>query len=591
MSAAKTSKPKRAPKRWLKILRAVLIILVILAVAWFGFLRGVVRNMNAANTAEYISYKVARGDITDSVSGTGAASPLQQFDVVSTVKGDVLNDSIEIGQKVTKGEILYTIDDADAQTNIQHAELSLERAQISYDQAVDQAASQTNTDDPNLIAGISGTVTSLLVKNGDTIAKGTRVATLADMQTLLLRVPFHTSDAGAIGSGDMAVVTLDTTGEIVIGRVKKVTTGTYASDTGAVVRDVEITFQNPGAVKIGDSATAQCGDLACQDAGLVDYGDTATVTAKASGDVRGITVSEGDRVGGGTVLGWVEDTTPDNTQSNERASALSLQEAQLSLDESKKQLDNYVITSPINGTVVDKLIKEGDTLEAGRTTLAVVADMSSLIFKMNIDELDIDKIAEGQTVVVTADALPGQVFTGRVDNIGILGASSNGVTTYPVKVVIDEYGALRPGMNLSAEIIFRSVNNVLTAPIDAVTRGNLVLVSEETARNLPVADDSRDMNPGKVVDMPDTPAGYKYVRVSVGVNNGVSVEITDGLTEGMEIFVEAPSSSGNANRNSMFSGMGGGNFGAPRQYSGNGNTTGSGPDVVVQDGGGAKAGG
>ena len=518
-----------------KPLRILLIIAAIAALLWFGVLRGAFSRMSALNAAAYIPVEVTRDDMTVLVSGTGVASPLQQFDIVSTVQGDVLSDTIEIGQKVLKDELLYQIDDTDAQTGIRRAELALERSEVNYEQALDSS----KPEDARITSGITGTIVELYVKNGDMVTTGARIAEVADRETLLLRVPFNASDADALRVGDAAVITLETSGEVLTGRVSKVLTGTYAADSGAVARDVEVTFSNPGAVKTGDLATAQCAGRACQDAGSIDFGSTATVTAKAIGEIQGLTASAGDRITRGSVLAYVD---TDDIQSNQRIGALGLEEARLSLDESFKQLDNFRILSPIDGIIVDKLFKEGDTLEMGRTTLAIVADMKCLVFTMNIDELDVGKIEAGQTVLVTADALGDQVFTGVVDNVGILGVSLNGVTTYPVKVEIADYGALRPGMNLNAEIIVSTVNQVLQIPINAVSRGNLVLVSEQVAEKFPTSEGDREQKPGTIVNATDTPDGFRYIRVSVGVSDGDFVEITDGLTEGMEVFMAAPSS-------------------------------------------------
>lgn len=506
--------------------RVLLILAIVAGLGWMLLIRPAVMSAREAMAPTYVPTLVSLGDLKVSIDGSGVVAPKQRYDVVSTVKGEVLTDTIEIGQKVEKDETLYTVDNTDAQSSIKHAELSLERAKINLDQT-------TNSDiDTRILSDMAGTITVLYVKNGDTVMKGGKVADVVDTATLKLKVPFNKADIGHINAGDNASVYLESTGEVIQGRVRKVLTGERASASGAVVRDVEISFVNPGAVNPGHLATAQVGPYACNDIGTIDYGDKATVSAKANGEIRGLSLSEGDQVKRGVSFARVQ---LDDNKNSERNSAIGVEESELALEDSKKQLDNYSITSPIAGTVVDKLIKAGDTLEAGKTTLAIVADMTSLVFTMNIDELDINNVDVGQKVVVTADALTDQSYTGYIDNIGILGNSQNGVTTYPVKVVVEKYGDLRPGMNVNASIVARSVTGVMCVPVDAVVRGHLVLVSEATAKDLPVAD-TGDNTPGKIVAMNDTPKGYKYVRVETGINDGYHVEITSGLEPGMEVY-------------------------------------------------------
>src|SRR5699024_8479432 len=105
-------------------------------------------------------------------------------------------------------------------------------------------------------------------------------------------------------------------------------------------------------------------------------------------------------------------------------------------------------------------------------------DRSQLTFDMDISEQDISQIQVGQQEEITADALDGQTFTGVVDKININGTTTSGNTTYPVTVLVDgSPEELYPGMNVSARVIVEEAGNVLTLPVEAVERGNTVLVA------------------------------------------------------------------------------------------------------------------
>jgi len=206
----------------------------------------------------------------------------------------------------------------------------------------------------------------------------------------------------------------------------------------------------------------------------------------------------------------------------------NLRSAQLNLDNAQAQLDEYTITSPIAGTVIEKKFEKGDTIDSNNNAseMAIIYDMTQLEFTMNIDELDIGQLEVGQKVKITADALEGQEFEGYVSKISINGSSDKGVTTYPVTVKLDEYGDLLPGMNINATIILRQADEVLAVPVGAVTRGNLVMVQGTESNVEPPA--------GQTI-----PDGYVWREVELGVNDDAYIEIVDGLQEGDMVAVPA----------------------------------------------------
>ena len=252
-----------------------------------------------------------------------------------------------------------------------------------------------------------------------------------------------------------------------------------------------------------------------------------------------------------------------------------LESAQSSLDSTQETYDDYTITAPISGTGVTKNVKVGDNVQNGSSasTLAVIYDLSSLTFQMNIDELDISQVSTGQEVQVTADAFENEVFSGTVTNVSMEGTSSNGVTYYPVTVTLNELGNLLPGMNVDGVIVVDSAEQALAVPADALQRGNVVYVK----------DDSVTEAQGRV------PAGFREVQVETGVINSDYVEIVSGdLQEGDQVYVSESSVS---STNSMMP-MGGGNMGGMGGAMGGGNrpggSSGGGPGGAGPGGSGRR---
>ena len=223
-----------------------------------------------------------------------------------------------------------------------------------------------------------------------------------------------------------------------------------------------------------------------------------------------ILVAEGDNVKQGQALLRLSD---ENIQND-------LRRAQIELDNAKAALADYTITSPIAGTVIEKKFNQGDTIDSNNNAseMAVIYDMSKLEFVMNVDELDIGLIKVGQPVQVVADALGGQEFTGYVSKISIKGNSNNGVTTYPITVTMDEFGALLPGMNINAEVVLQQAEDVLVVPMNAISRGQMLLV---------------EGTDGEPSDLP----GYSWRQVELGMNDDYYVEVLSGVQEGERIAI------------------------------------------------------
>ena len=182
-------------------------------------------------------------------------------------------------------------------------------------------------------------------------------------------------------------------------------------------------------------------------------------------------------------------------------------------------MSNYTITSPISGTIIEKDAKQGDALTSG-STLCVIYDLSYLEMVINVDELQVSDLSVGQSVQVTADAVPDKTYVGEVTRVSMKGSSSGGTTTYPVTVRIDDIDGLRPGMNANAEIVVAESTSALCVPNAAIVRGGYVLVTKDSPS---AANAETSMT---------APDGYVYVKVTTGISDDDYIEVKSGLQEG-----------------------------------------------------------
>ena len=461
----------------------------------------------ASVDASYTEAAPERRDVTNTLSGTGTLNPANTYTVKSLVDGKVLTGTIEEGDIVEESNVLYTIDSSDASTNFEKAEIAMQQAQRSYDKVVDRQYVR---------AEVAGVVSSLKVTKGDEVTSGQEVAVIRDSSRMLLTLEFPAADAANFSVGQSAAVTLDGTFEQLDGTVTSVS-GTDALSAGNLLtRTVTITVKNAGGLTTAQAATASINGVSSIGSATFAYQAERTLTAQAAGTVTSINVQEGSDVAkDDIILGLSGD---DLTESIQSASE-SLRSAEISMQNLQDAMNNYTVTAPISGTIIEKDAKVGDAVKAG-DTLCIVYDLSYLEMNINVDELQISSISVGQKVQITADAVPDKTYVGTVTRVSMKGASNGGTTTYPVSIRIDDTDGLRPGMNANAEIVVAKADNALVVPNAAVVRGSYVLVTKDSpsAANADTA--------------MEAPEGFVYVPVKTGVSDDDYTQIVSGIQEG-----------------------------------------------------------
>lgn len=461
----------------------------------------------ASVDASYTETAPERRDVTNTLSGTGTLNPANTYTVKSLVEGKVLTGTIEEGDIVEESNVLYTIDSSDASTNFEKAEIAMQQAQRSYDKVVDRQYVR---------AEVAGVVSSLKVTKGDEVTSGQEVAVIRDSSRMLLTLEFPAADAANFSVGQSAAVTLDGTFEQLDGTVTSVS-GTDALSAGNLLtRTVTITVKNAGGLTTAQAATASINGVSSIGSATFAYQAERTLTAQAAGTVTSINVQEGSEVAkDDIILGLSGD---DLTESIQSASE-SLRSAEISMQNLQDAMNNYTITAPISGTIIEKDAKVGDAVKAG-DTLCIVYDLSYLEMRINVDELQISSISVGQKVQITADAVPDKTYVGTVTRVSMKGTSNGGTTTYPVTIRIDDTDGLRPGMNANAEIVVAEASNALVVPNAAVVRGSYVLVTKDSpsAANADTA--------------MAAPEGFVYVPVKTGVSDDDYTQIVSGIQEG-----------------------------------------------------------
>jgi HlyD family secretion protein len=186
-----------------------------------------------------------------------------------------------------------------------------------------------------------------------------------------------------------------------------------------------------------------------------------------------------------------------------------------------------IIRAPLDGSVLERLVHEGDPVvpltqyQAG-TPLATLADMSALLFKGTVDEIDVGKLREGMSARIRVGALPEARIDGRVERIAPKSRSSEGTTVFDVEIALfpGPGVVLRAGYSANADIAVRGKEGVLVLPERLV----------------------RFAGGRATVEVPPPGAGEPVRKeVKVGLSDGMNVEIVEGLRE-KDLVVERPPS-------------------------------------------------
>ena len=234
-----------------------------------------------------------------------------------------------------------------------------------------------------------------------------------------------------------------------------------------------------------------------------------------------------------------------------RLTAAQVESNRIDLALAQRRLDDTKVVAPIDAVVatrnvqIGQIISSGISNVGGGTTALVLSDLSRIFVIASVDESDIGKVKEDLPVAITVDAYPGRRFEGKVTIVPVKGQNVSNVVTYDVKieVVSANKALLKTEMTANVEIVVAEKDTALVVPAEAVVRQKGRRIAVVVKEN------------GATEERP----------VEAGINDGVSLEITSGLTEG-EVVQVRKREADSAGRSNAPRGMGGPMmFGGPRR--------------------------
>jgi len=210
----------------------------------------------------------------------------------------------------------------------------------------------------------------------------------------------------------------------------------------------------------------------------------------------------------------------------EKQAGAQVEQDKANLAQLEEQLSYTTITSPIDGVVLSRDVEMGDAvssilvLGSSATLIMTLGDTSQVYVKGKVDESDIGKVYLGQPARIKVESFKDKTFHGQVTKIAPMGVEKDNVTTFEVRVSINNPGGeLKANMTANAEVILEEHKSVLQIP-----EGALIY----------------DKDKKSYVQVPDPSAkeGMRKVAVNVGISNGAKTEVLKGLKEGEQVVLQ-----------------------------------------------------
>jgi HlyD family secretion protein len=498
---------------------------------------------------------VIRGDIVSMVTGSGSVETAREQELTAPGASTVLSVEVEDGEKVTAGQVLYTLDCPEVDASVQ--------VLSQYEYQLEELEQDRESLNPS--AEDDSTVLSVNVKANQTVSKNTVLMTLADTQKMTMKVPEEQGKTWA--GGNKLELDLLEYGTNLTATIEG--EPTLTSSNGMKYLIFSIKTDQGQRIAAETYAQAYHQGTGAKVAVMLEPQTETEIKASADGIITGLYVKEGQMIKAGATLFQMTSTSLES-QISEAKSEMEVANDQLKQKKTTltADFDGYYYAAATSDGPENTFLQAGDSLDSG-VSLGKVVDSSRMQIVFDVDELDIEKIAIGQEVNITADALTGKTFTGKVVRIAQEGSVSSNVAYYWVVIEITDWEGLKVGMTTSLEIVVDQSEDALLVPINAVhvsqgqkyvllanttdtadgTRQSAADSDGNTAKDTAGsgtangsaaatkgAAGAADASGGSGTKQKSLPANA--VIVTTGISNDDYVEILSGLEEGQEILVE-----------------------------------------------------
>jgi HlyD family secretion protein len=502
-------------KRWIIILIGLIIVG---ACSYWYFFKSPTKT--AAAPQEKIA-EIKKGSIRSTVSGTSQFEARDMQNIIAPVDGTIKTMNLTRNQEVKKGDILLEVSDLNQQTSLQEAQVNLQQLENDLNDL------QTQQGNMKIYAPIGGIMNlSSGVDTGSSVNKTSRLATVSDVGTMSVKLPFQLEDALQLKKGDPVDLTIDGFNLTKSSVVESVSKQTKSDASGGKLLEIEVRANNDGTLtsgmKVKGSARLGGRTADSTDKGTLDYVTSETVLANTSGTIKELKLKTGSYINKGDLIATVVNDTLQNDIISKQA---AIDRQKNTINSLQDKYDKLTIKAPFDGVFSTDFANKktnvlasypvGSSVEAN-TLIGAVASLDYMQLPIQVDELDLPNVKVGLKATVKVDSLPNSAFEGEVIQVSTVGTTTNGVTFFDVVISVKNTSELRYGMTATAEIIFQDKKEIITLPIEA-------LQQQQGKRYV-------------TLQKPDGTKEEKH-EVKIGIRSKTDLEITEGLKEGDKVVI------------------------------------------------------
>ncbi len=528
---------------------------------------------STAGETRYVVSNVQKGALVVSVAGSGQVSTSNQIDLKPKASGEITWINVSSGDSVYAGQALAQIDSTSAKQAIADAEQALVQSKLQFQ----KDGAQAPIDYQKMIEALATSKSDLLTTFNDTY--NTVSNTYIDLPNVVIgmqnilygydlsfnksqqnvntfRNPGGNSDAtilfAEIAERDYKVARAKYDDTVLVYKSL-----TRYSDTAEIEKVLAASVDTTTAIAQAIQSEINVLDSVADNASKLNltlHPAINTMRASSRGYLSTANNDLSAMLKQQKTLDAAKKAIVDNGRTIEiynignptGSNPISLQSSQYSIADKERKLQDlkdgladYSITAPFAGMISAFNIKQYDTVSTGTNVATLITNQK--IAQLSFNEVDASKIKIGQKATLTFDAVDGLSIAGSVIAIDTVGAVSQGVVTYAVKIGFDtQDDRVKSGMSVSAAIITEMKQDVLTVPNSALKISGTESYVE--IFDTPLTTSTTVTTSGVNAGIPSLALPRQQVVV-IGLSNDTMTEIISGLNQGEQIVTRtiAPS--------------------------------------------------